>query len=311
MKTLKLKSTGPLVYILQDFLKIKLDGYFGPKTKQVIQQFQANNKLFPDGIVGTKTYEKLLEKGFMRGDKNMLDNFSIEFHFLPENAYFPPVNQKKWIFLHHTNGWHNPFKVIDDWGKHPKKKVATEYVIGGLSIKNDEDVYDGKILQAMPDKCFAWHLGIGNEVMHRESIGIELCNFGNLTKGFFNKKIQGQLQKIGAHPNKFYTSYGHEVHANQVETLKEPFRGYVHWHKYSDEQLKELKNLLQYLSFTYKIDIRKGLPQLIKQMGAKAFEVVDIQQCKNSPGLWSHSNVATNKFDVAPQENLVKLLLSL
>ena len=57
MKTLKLKSTGPLVDLLQDFLKIKVDGYFGPKTKQVIQQFQANNKLFPDGIVGTKTYE--------------------------------------------------------------------------------------------------------------------------------------------------------------------------------------------------------------------------------------------------------------
>jgi N-acetyl-anhydromuramyl-L-alanine amidase AmpD len=52
--------------------------------------------------------------------------------------------------------------------------VATEFVIGGLSFKNDEEVYDGKILQAIPDKSNAWHLGIGNQAMHRESIGIEL-----------------------------------------------------------------------------------------------------------------------------------------
>ena len=213
--------------------------------------------------------------------------------------------------MHHTNGWHNPFKVIDDWGKHPKKKVATEYVIGGLSIKNDEDVYDGKIIQSMPDKCYAWHLGIGKEAMHRESIGIELCNFGNLTKGFYYKKNQGHFQKVVANPNKFYTSYGQEVHSSQVEALKEPFRGYVYWHKYSEEQLKELKNLLQYLSFTYKIDIRKGLPQRIKQIGAKAFDEVSITNCKNTPGLWSHSNVSAQKLDVAPQEKLIEMLMKI
>jgi N-acetyl-anhydromuramyl-L-alanine amidase AmpD len=312
MKTLKLKSTGPLVDLIQNFLNIKVDGYFGPKTQRAVIQFQVDNKLFPDGIVGEKTYLKMLEKGFMRGDIQMLNNFYIEYHYLPEQVYFKVEQNKKWIFLHHTNGWHNPFKVIDEWARHPEKKVATEFVIGGLSIKNDnEDIYDGKILHAIPDKFYAWHIGIGNQAMHRESIGIELCNFGNLTKGYFNKKKNGKLQKFEADPNKFYTSYGQEVHANQVETLKEPFRGYLHWHKYSDEQLKELKNLLQYLSYTYKIDIRKGLPQLVKQMGAQAFDIVDIHQCRNTPGLWSHTNVSAQKFDVAPQEGMMNLLFSI
>src|SRR5690606_27807975 len=121
---------------------------------------------------------------------------SFEDYYLPEEAYFTNPTQKTHIFLHHTKGWHNPYRVIDSWGRQPHRKVATEFVIGGQSIHNDNTEYDGRILQAIPNNGYAWHLGIGNQPMHRESIGIELCSFGYLTKGYFEKRENGKLQSI-------------------------------------------------------------------------------------------------------------------
>lgn len=310
MTTLKLNSKGQEVYELQNFLKITTDGFFGQKTKKAVMQFQANNKIFPDGIVGPKTYQKLYDKGFLKHNMETIDSFDIDFHLLPEYAYFKPARAKKWIFLHHTNGWHNPYKVIDDWAKR-QKNVGTEYLIGGQSIEDNDTKYDGKILQSMPDNCSAWHLGIGNNPMHLDSLGIELCNFGYVTKGYFMKKENGIYIKKLLDPNTYYTSYGNEANTNQLVKLTDPFRNFSMWHKYSDLQINHLKKLLEFQAYKQNIDIRAGLPNLIRKIGIKAFDKTDIKMCKETPGLWSHTNVSPVKVDVAPQENLVEMLLSL
>ena len=62
MKTLRIGSIGPLVEFLQNILKIlgiytgNIDGIFGKKLKNAVIQFQKQNRLAEDGIVGTRTW---------------------------------------------------------------------------------------------------------------------------------------------------------------------------------------------------------------------------------------------------------------
>jgi N-acetyl-anhydromuramyl-L-alanine amidase AmpD len=311
MKTLTLHSKGPAVAALQKFLHIKADGIFGPITFKHVRSWQSAFGLTSDGIVGPITYQTMIENGFVPHASIVLDGLEIEEYFLPKNAFFQNSTEKTHIFLHHTKGWENPYRVIDSWGRNAHHKVATEYVIGGQSIHNDNTEHDGKILQAIPNNGWAWHLGIGNQRMHRESIGIELCNFGYLTKGYFEKRVNGKLQSIERKKDSYYTYVGQEVHRDQIITLEQPFRGYNHCHKYSSKQIKVLKQLLEFLGNQHDIDIRKGLPDLIKKQGSKAFDKLDVSMCRDNPGIWSHTNVVGYKTDVIPQVELVEMLMGL
>lgn len=63
---LRLNSYGAAVYELQQMLnktgaKLVPDGEFGSKTQAAVMQFQRNNRLTADGIVGSLTWAKLRE----------------------------------------------------------------------------------------------------------------------------------------------------------------------------------------------------------------------------------------------------------
>ena len=60
METIKKGSRGDAVKTLQNCLGLKADGIFGKCTEEAVKSFQEANKLVPDGIVSTKTWEKLL-----------------------------------------------------------------------------------------------------------------------------------------------------------------------------------------------------------------------------------------------------------
>lgn len=57
---LLLGSKGPDVKYLQKLLSIIDDGIFGPITQTSVRQFQRDNGLVVDGVVGRYTWEKLL-----------------------------------------------------------------------------------------------------------------------------------------------------------------------------------------------------------------------------------------------------------
>jgi N-acetyl-anhydromuramyl-L-alanine amidase AmpD len=320
MKTLRLSSRGQEVRNLQALLKITQDGIFGPQTLRAVLNFQRANKLNPDGIVGPLTWRALLSSSNANSSPSLHSqtNQLFETYHLPKEVYFnnTPVGEqrqtkKRWIFLHHTRGWENPYRVIDGWAATPLRKVATEFVIGGQNIENTPSAHDGRIVQALPTGTWAWHLGIGNNAMHRESIGIELCSFGELTKGLIVKNENGRKRIVNLDPSRIYTFTGRVVHPQQVSQLNETFRNFDYYHRYSERQIQALKQLLHFIAQRDNIDIRAGLPELIRRDGAKAFDKLDRQMCNNRPGIWSHTNLISYKLDTHPQPELIQMLTEL
>ena len=62
MNILKEGSKGGTVKVLQKYLGLLQDGVFGPTTKKYVMTFQKSKGLYPDGIVGNKTWLKLIER---------------------------------------------------------------------------------------------------------------------------------------------------------------------------------------------------------------------------------------------------------
>lgn len=216
---------------------------------------------------------------------------TLQEYFMPPSQYCATTTKKSWLFLHHTAGWHSPYGVINGWSNDNRGQIGTEFVIGGQSIKGNDKQYDGVVAQAFPKGYYAWHLGIGNTELHRCSIGIEICNFGQIVKG--------------------ETWAGQPIVSTQVVDIKKSFRGFRYWHKYSDEQLKVLKELIYFIANRDNIDVKKGLPELVKTKGAAAFDMCSVPTVTKTPGLWTHTNVIKSKVDCFPQQELLDLLTSL
>lgn len=305
METLKLGSKGQEVKNLQRILGIKADGDFGPITKKHVIRFQLGAGLPTDGVVGNDTWTLLLTRGpekeaIDEGTDLMEQHFTTPYnqiihrHFLPKGEYIEGPVTNDFIFLHHTAGWNNPYRTVDHWGRDKRGRVATEFVLGGQRITTGNDDYDGIMVQAFPEGGQGWHLGkTGSGFMNRHSVGIEINNFGYLTKDYKTYAGQTALEE-------------------QVCKLEEPFRGYTNWHNYSEKQIVELEKWLRYIAERDNIDLRVGLVQWIKKFGPnKAFEFQDDAYYGKVKGLLTHTNVRKDKFDCYPHPDLIDMLLSL
>ena len=295
---LKKGSKGPNVKILQEFLGLNADGIFGNGTEGAVKVWQNNNRLIDDGIVGPKTWEKMgLESEVTTDESEKIYTTStglqIEQYFLPKGEYLVGPTKKEYVFIHHTAGWHKPKPVVDSWGRDSRGKVATEFVLGGQSVKGNDDRFDGQMIQCIPEGGYGWHIGkCGSRYMHTNSVGIEVCSFGQLKNG------------------KTYVNT--PVAESQICTLAKPFRGYTQFHKYSDKQIDALKKWLLWIAERDNIDIRKGLVEWIHQKGAhEAFEFNQDAYEGKVKGLLTHTNIRKDKMDMFPQPELVEMLISL
>lgn len=301
-------SKGKAVKRLQQFLGLKKDGYFGPITETAVKNWQRQNNLKVDGIVGPITLNAM---GLLDSDlsqNNISVNLNYKKYFLKNDEYYTGSHNKQWIFLHHTAGWHNPEQVVKAWEEDKRGRVGTEWILGGQSIQGNDNTHDGKLVQCMPPDGYAWHLTIGNNSMHRDSIGIEICNFGFLTKGGYWKGKNW----IGLEKNNFYTYVGTKAHESQIVNLGKKFRGFQYWHRYSDKQIKILKDWVLFIAERDDIDPRKGLVELIHKVGGfKAFDTCDVNMCQQNKGLWLHTNVIQGKVDLFPQQEVIDMLMTL
>ena len=291
---LKLGSKGKQVKELQEFLCIEADGNFGPQTENAVKSFQKNNKLIIDGIVGPNSWDTM---GLASTDESERiyttpNGLQIQRHYLPKGEYKEGSLKKDYVFLHHTAGWNNPFRTIDHWGRDTRGAIATEFVLGGQSVKGNDDEFDGVMIQAFPEGNYGWHLGKnGNQRMHIHSVGIEVNNFGYIKNG--------------------KTYAGTSVAEEQIVTLDKPFRGHKTWHRYSDKQIESLRLWILYIAERDNINITKGLVQEVKSKGADGFEFNENAYYGKIKGMWTHSNTRKDKSDMFPQIELLDMLVSL
>lgn len=294
-------------------------GFLDEFTKAAIRNFQITAGLYPSGLLDDDTLTKMekrfgvslkiepkYETNYVKEDNVVIPNITTDFmevnskikdYKLKPGQFINSINKKTLIFIHHTAGWNNPYAVIDDWNLDSRGQIGTHYVIGGPSIKGDLK-YDGEVVKCIDEKHHAYHLG-GNipSKLTTESISIELCNFGQLTS------------KNG----KYFTYTGAECPKNQVIELPKSFRGFKFWHKYSAAQLLALKELLIDIGKRNNIDIKKGLPALLKTQDSWLALELNPNLCKgiDTAGVWSHTNVRSDKVDVAPQPEIIQMLKNL
>ena len=63
--------------------------------------------------------------------------------------------------------------------------------------------------------------------------------------------------------------------------------------------------MLYYIAERDTIDIRKGLAEEAKAKGAEGFEFNENAYYGKVKGLWTHTNIRKDKFDMFPQQELL------
>jgi len=300
-----------------------IDGDFGPGTDKAVRLYQKNKGLTVDGLVGKRTYRHLLDgvdtdrmgidensedtdgKLDMRQSYKTKKGLTIDRAYLDTDEYVrdygkvEPIN----LFIHHTAGWNNPYKTLNSWNNDNRGRVATQYIIGGTSIRPGmygDDKYNGLVVESFPNHYLGWHTGkVGDFTkVSKLSVGIEINNFGYAIK-------KG---------DKFYNYVDVEIPKDMVCDLGYEFRGYRYWHAYTEEQIESLRLLILHIKDTYpEINLKKGLTRLLKEgvSPGDAFEYNENCNYGRELGVWTHTNIRKDKFDCYPDEKLVEMLKNL
>lgn len=293
------------VMAVQEVLGLKQDGSFGSITKAAVIKYQKKHSLVADGIVGNGTakhmgidLDEFLDTDLSKLIRTTEEGLTINKKYLDKDEYVNGPTEKYYLFLHHTAGWNNPYTTIKSWNNDDRGRIATQFVIGGISIKTGDDKYDGEVVECFPDGGWAYHLGKnGSRKLHPHSIGIELCNFGPLT------------EKNG----KYYNYVKREVKKDEVCDLGYEFRGYQYWHAYTDKQIEATRQLILEIARRHpKIDIKKGLKEWLKtETPAEAFGFKKDAYLGKVEGMLSHTTTRKDKTDWAPQPKMVEMIKSL
>src|SRR5688572_26864891 len=224
---------------------------------------------------------------------------------LKKGEFYETVTKKDTIYLHHTAGSHRPNWSINSWNTDHAKdgktqvRVATSYVMGGLSTTNGDASWDGVVCRCFDDTKWAHHLGLSvanNAQLNQKSIAIEICNYGPITQG---------------RDGLYYNYVNRPVPKEHVVQLKKPWQGKTLYHKYTDKQITALKELLLDIANRHNIDLRLGLQPLLNKGQTNDAFLYNTSAMRGNPGVWTHTNVRKDKFDCSPQDNLIAMLRSL
>ena len=211
----------------------------------------------------------------------------------PATQYIAEEHPKVQIYLHHTAGNANPFNVFSGWASNPER-IATCVAVGGKPVAGSNWI-DGEVVQGFSSKLWAYHLGLKESTfqsvgvpyksLDKISIGIEICNWGQLT----------------ARDGKFYNYVNREVPEEEVCYLNQPYKGFKYFHNYTDAQITAVKDLLllwkqRYnIPLTYNSDIWNITPRALR----------------GEAGVFTHNSVRRDKVDIYPHPKMIQMLQSL
>jgi len=200
---------------------------------------------------------------------------------LPKHEYFPAVQRKSGIAIHHTAGG-SARSTIEWWmqnGAHTgrPRMVGTAYVID----------HDGTIFEVFEPGCWAYQFGLdwtpaGRIAFEQRFIGIEIASEGGLVES--NGKLYA-FDRVSPRTEKL---------KQQAFDFGRPYRGYRFFDRYQDAQLDALVALIDFLCHRY--DIPRTIPDRFLDYYGDHLE--DFQ------GIIGHAMVRRDKSDPAPFESM-------
>ena len=121
MNVIKKGSKGSDVKLLPQRLNIVADGIFGPITEEAVKEFQKNNGLTVDGIVGENTWGKL--NNLPVKSTRVINEIIVHCSATPEGKSFTTDDIKKWHLARGFSdiGYH--YVVYLDGSVHPGRSV--------------------------------------------------------------------------------------------------------------------------------------------------------------------------------------------
>ena len=184
-----------------------------------------------------------------------------------DTYYYPEDTQKKKIVLHYTVG-----HLRGDLATLNKKDyhVSVPYVIAR----------DGTVYELFDPEQWAYHLGNGamggNKGMSKDSIGIELSNYGPLT--LVGDNLETAYSKEGR--KDIYCNKDQKKYYTEVDPA---YRGHSHYASFTKAQYVALQELLNYLCNKFKI------PYTILPI-EKRYDIFTSAEAKAFKGIASHVN---------------------
>ena len=174
MTIIKNGSRGPLVSFLQLTLKNlnlysgEIDGIFGPNTVRAVRNFQTNNNLVPDGIVGDTTWNSLLV--YMEVPTTIPYTYDIlklnissilsKYNFISSGLIGDSVMDKDLVYIKLGNG---PKELLYVAGTHANEWIccvllmkfvedfAKAYISGGkIFDRFAKDIFDAATIYIIP-----------------------------------------------------------------------------------------------------------------------------------------------------------------
>jgi len=204
---------------------------------------------------------------------------------LTNGQYLTQEYEKTSGFLHHTIGT-NAMSAWRWWNSTPER-IGTPYIIDR----------DGSIIECFNPKMWAYHLGVvgDDNFQEKHSINIELVAAGPL------REVDGEFRFYPLWPNKLrYTVIPEE----EVYSFKKPWRGFEHWHIYTEDQLESLSWLLGRLALDFPTLNFENDPEKIFEYNSDVLK-------NHLPGIWTHASVREDKSDPFPYQPLIKSLKKL
>lgn len=182
---------------------------------------------------------------------------------LPAGQFVADPQPKDLLVLHHTAGGSAASSFR--WWRDTPERIATAYIIGR----------DGTVFECFDPSHWAWHLGTGITALERRSIGIELANWGPLTK------------KDG----RFLNWAGREIAPDAVYSHDAAWRGHRHFEAYPEAQIEAALQLAVHLveRFGMDPDVAPG------QWGTP-----DTSRFRKFRGVIAHHHVRHDKTDISP-----------
>lgn len=206
---------------------------------------------------------------------------------LTNGQYMVDVYSKKSIFLHHTAGT-SAMGAWRWWNSTPDR-VGTPFIIDR----------DGSIIECFDPSYWAYHLGVTNDDNFQEkySINIEIVSAGQL------RLESEEFRFYPLWPNR--TRYS-VIPKDEVIEIKDGWRGYNYFQKYTMQQIKSLEWLLGklYNDFPSLLIGSEILPETF-------FEYNEEVLTKHLGGIWAHSTVRKDKSDIYPDKRIIRVLKTL